>query len=96
MGREGEVWRERLIYPLEGWNGGALGLVEGGADDLPVGEVNLPVRYLLERQTMLHPVLVVAIREIFACVSTTGFLAGDGRLGSLDTVHGRGLVGGLS
>ncbi|KAI6755199.1 hypothetical protein HG531_004305 [Fusarium graminearum] len=68
------------------WHGLALGLVQGGADDLSVGQIDLAVRLLLERECVLHPVLVISVGEILAGVSTTRLLSVGGRLGGLDTI----------
>jgi len=74
-----------LVSTLERRNGLALGLIEGGRNDAPVCQINLAVRLLLVSQCVLHPVLVVALGEVFAGVSTTRLLAvgsGDSGLGT--------------
>jgi len=75
-----------LVCTLERRHGLALGLVQSGADDLSVGQVDLAVRLLLERESVLHPVLVVTVRVILAGVSTTRLLSVGSRLGGLDTI----------
>jgi hypothetical protein len=40
---------------------------------------------LLERQAVLHPVLVVSVGEVFSGVSTSGFLSRCCCFGRLDT-----------
>ena len=52
----------RLVDTLEGRNGLALVLVEGGVDDAAVGELDVRgFRVLLEGEGVLHPVLVVTL-----------------------------------
>src|SRR4051812_4810393 len=67
--------RQRLVRPLERRDGLALVLVERGADDGAVAEVDLAVRLLLPGEGVLHPVLVVAVGVILAGVGATGLLA---------------------
>lgn len=45
------------------------------------------MRGLLERQSVLHPVLVVTVGVVFASVGTAGLLAVGGGGGSLGTVE---------
>ena len=73
-----------LVCALERRNSLALVLIESGADNLPVAELRLAVRLLLPRQRVLHPVLVVTLREVLAGVCTSRLLAVGGRLGGLD------------
>ena len=83
-----QVW-SCLVYTLEGRHGLAFVLVECGANDLTVGEVNLAVRLLLEAESVLHPVLVITVGEVLTSVCTTGLLAVGGRDGGLGTVVGQ-------
>jgi hypothetical protein len=73
-----------LVASGERRNGLALTLVEGGADYGTVAELGLSVGLLLPRESVLHPVLVITVGVVLACVSTTGFLAVGGTLGGLD------------
>lgn len=75
-----------LVHTLEWRNSLALGLVKRVADDLAVGQVDLAVGLLLERQGVLHPVDVVTVGEVFTGVGTTGFLSVGGRGSGLSTV----------
>lgn len=56
------------------------------ADDLAVGQVDLAVRLLLERQGVLHPVDIVTVGVVFTGVGTTRLLSVGGRGGGLSTV----------
>lgn len=74
-----------LVHTLEWRNSLALGLVKCVADDLAVGQIDLAVRLLLERQGVLHPVDVVTVGVVFTGVGTTRLLAVGGRGGGLGT-----------
>jgi hypothetical protein len=52
----------------------------------PVSELDIPMRLLLPGKRVLHPVLVVAIWEIFAGVRAARFFAIGCRFGGLDAV----------
>lgn len=75
----------RLVYTLEGRHGLALGLVEGGGNNVAVAEVDLAVGLLLEGEGVLHPGLVVTFGVVLTGVGATGFLAVGGGLGGLGT-----------
>lgn len=55
------------------------------ADDLAVGQIDLAVGLLLERQGVLHPVDVVTVGVVFTGVGTTRLLSVGGRGGGLST-----------
>src|SRR5699024_1370847 len=78
------LWLAHLVYTLEGRHRLALVLVQSGGDDLAVRQVHLLVRLLLEAERVLHPVLVVTVREVLAGVRTTRLLAGGGGSGGLN------------
>lgn len=73
----------RLVSTLEWWYRLALvgiqSLVLHGAE----GKIDLAVGSLLPCESVLHPVLVITFREVFAGVGTTGFLAVGGSDGGL-------------
>lgn len=73
-----------LIRPLERRNSLTLLLVQRVHLDLPVPNINLIVRCLLEGNGVFHPFGIIPLWIIFTRVSTTGFLAVGGRLGSLN------------
>lgn len=75
-----------LVYTLEGRNGLALGLIERRGNDATVRQVDLAVGALLERQSVLHPFLVVTFGEVLAGVGTTRLLAGGGGGSGLGTM----------
>ena len=52
--------------------------------DGAVANIDLGVRLLLPGQRVLHPIFVVAIRVVFAGVSTSRLLAVGGSFGGLD------------
>jgi hypothetical protein len=75
-----------LVDTLHRGHGLALGLVEGGANDAAVRQVDLAVGLLLPAERVLHPVLVVALGEVLAGVGAARLLpvgGGDGRLGAV-------------
>lgn len=74
-----------LVDTLEGRDSLALILIQRVADYSSVGEVHLAMWLLLERQAVLHPVLVVSVGEVFSGVSTSGFLSRCCCFGRLDT-----------
>jgi hypothetical protein len=74
-----------LVDTLEGRDSLALVLIQRVADYSSVGEVHLAMWLLLERQAVLHPVLVVSVGEVFSGVSTSGFLSRCCCFGRLDT-----------
>lgn len=76
-----------LVHTLEWRNSLALGLVKRVADDLAVGQVDLAVRLLLERQGVLHPVDVITVGVVFTGVGTTRLLSVGGRGGGLSTAN---------
>lgn len=76
-----------LVHTLEWWDSLALVLVECRADNTTVGQVDLAVGLLLPAERVLHPVVVVTIREILTGVGTTGFLSGSGRGSGLGTIE---------
>ncbi len=75
-----------LVDTLHRGHGLALLLVEGGANDAAVREVDLAVRRLLPAEGVLHPVHVVAVGVVLAGVGATRLLAVRGRGGSLGAV----------
>lgn len=75
-----------LVDTLHWRHGLALVLIEGGTNDAAVREVNLAVGLLLPAKRVLHPVLIVTVREVFPGVSATRFLAVRGGGGGLGTV----------
>lgn len=75
-----------LVDTLHRGHGLALGLVEGGANDAAVRQVDLAVGLLLPAERVLHPVLVVAVGVVLAGVGAARLLpvgGGDGRLGAV-------------
>jgi hypothetical protein len=74
-----------LVHTLERRDGLALVLVERVADDAAVAEVDGALRLLLETESVLHPVLVVALGVIFAGVRATRLLSRSSRDSSLCT-----------
>lgn len=72
-----------LIRSLEWWYSLALGLIKGVGYNRSVTNVNLCMRLLLPCECVLHPVLVITVGEVLACVGTTGLLAVCGGLGGL-------------
>ena len=75
-----------LVHTLEGRDGLALILIESGADDAAIAEVDLALRLLLVRESVLHPFLVVALGVILAGVGATGLLSCGGRGSGLGTI----------
>lgn len=75
-----------LVDTLHRGHGLALVLVEGGADDAAVRQVDLAVGLLLPAESVLHPVGVVTVGVVLAGVGATRLLAVRGRGGSLGTV----------
>jgi hypothetical protein len=74
----------RLVLSLERRDSLALVLIQRCAHDSPVLDVDGGVGLLLPGEGVLHPVLVVTVREILTGVGTTGFLADGGGFGGLD------------
>ena len=81
------IWL-RLVGSLEWRHGLALVLVQGRADHAPVAEVDAAVGLLLERQGVLHPVLIIPVGEVFSGMSTTRLLPVGCRDGSLSAEYG--------
>lgn len=77
----------RLVDTLEWWYSLALGLVERVANHATVAQLDLAVGLLLERQSVLHPVVVVTLGVVLTSVCTTGLLAVSGGNGGLGTVN---------
>ena len=76
-----------LVYTLEWRHGLALGLIQGGGNDVAVRQVDLAVGLLLEAESVVHPGLVVSVGVVLTGVGATGLLAGGGRGGGLGTVQ---------
>jgi hypothetical protein len=74
-----------LVHPLERRHSLTLILIECVSYDGSIRPVDLAVRLLLEGERMLHPLLIVTIREILACVCTTRLLSGCCCIGRLNT-----------
>ena len=49
----------------------ALFVIEGRVNDVAVCEINLAVGLLLERERVLHPAIVVSLREILTSMGPT-------------------------
>ena len=64
-----------LVHTLERRDGLALILIQCMSNDRSVCQVDLSVWLLLECQTVLHPVFVVSVWEIFSGMGTTRFLS---------------------
>lgn len=75
-----------LVDTLHGRHGLALVLVQGGANDTAVPEVDLAVRLLLPAERVLHPVDIVTVRVVLAGVGATRLLPVGGRGGRLGAV----------
>ena len=69
-------WRDRSTFIL----------VQCGANDPPVAQINLAMWCLLEGKRVLHPVLVIAFWVVFTGVSATRFLTVSGGGGGLSPV----------
>ena len=68
--------RGRLVDTLEGRNGLALGLVEGGTDDVTILDVDFWLRWVgLPGECVLHPVRIVTLRVILSGVCSTRLLS---------------------
>ena len=63
--------RSVLVDALEWRDWLALFVIEGRVNDVAVCEINLAVGLLLERERVLHPAIIVSLREILASMSTT-------------------------
>ena len=55
------------------------------ANDPTVPQLNLTMGLALEREGMLHPVLIIPVGEVLTGVRATALLAVGGRLGRLDS-----------
>ena len=64
----------RLVCTLERRHRLALLVVQGLSLDSTEVQVNLAVGLLLPCEGVLHPVLVITLREVLTSVSTTGLL----------------------
>jgi hypothetical protein len=60
-----------LISTLEWWNGLALALIQSGANDRSVAEIDLAVWALLPCQGVLHPILIITLWKVLTGVGTT-------------------------
>jgi hypothetical protein len=60
-----------LVCTLEWRYSLALVLIQCSTDDLPVAQIHLAVGLLLPRQSVLHPLLVIAVRVVLAGVCTS-------------------------
>lgn len=76
-----------LILPLERGHRLALRLIERSTRDMSIPDLDILMRLPLPRERVLHPLLVVTIREVLASVGATRFFAVGGRLSGL---HGAG------
>lgn len=74
-----------LVSTLERRNRLALVLVQGCVRDVAVVKVDPAVGVPLPCKGVLCPVLVVTLREVLACVGTTGFLTVSGGNSGLGT-----------
>lgn len=63
------------VFACEWWHALALVLVKSVHGYGTIANVDLGLGLLLPGQTVLHPVLVIAIRVVLARVSSAGFLA---------------------
>ena len=70
----GEFIVHDLVGSLEWGNGLALILVQSMAYDRSVGKIDLALRLLLISKTVLHPLLVVPLREVLSCMCTARLL----------------------
>lgn len=64
-----------LVHTLERRNGLALGLIKRMTNNTAVTQLDLAVRLLLIGQSVLHPVVIVAVRIVLTGMSTTGLLS---------------------
>jgi len=65
--------------PLEWRNSLALGLVQCAADNLSVVQLDVWLADVsLEGKGVLHPLVIVSVREVLSGVSTSGLLSGRG------------------
>lgn len=81
-----EQGKNILVDTLERRNSLALLLIQGVVDNGSVGEVDLSL-WLLPRECVLLPVLVVSLWVILAGVCTTGLLSVGRGLGGLNTTN---------
>lgn len=75
--------RTPLVRTLERRYRLALGRVQGAVLHASVVQVDLAVRILLPCEGVLHPVVVVTLREVLASVRAARLLAVSGRNGGL-------------
>lgn len=73
----------RLVCALERWNSLALLLVERVHLHGAVADVDIALRLLLPRKSVLHPFFIVSVGVVFASVCATRFLAVCCGLGGL-------------
>lgn len=77
----------RLVHTLKWRHRLALILIQRVVLNSPVSEVHLAVGVLLPRKGMLHPVLIVTLREVFTRMGTARLLAIRGGNGGLSPVR---------
>lgn len=82
----GGGWK-RLVSTLEGRDGLALSLIQSTSLNSTVAELDLAVGLLLPGESVLHPVLVITVREILTGVGTTRLLTVGGGGSSLGTIR---------
>ena len=80
----------RSIRPLEWWDSLAFCFVQCVAYHSSVAQIDLSVWFLLERQAVLHPLVIQSVGEVLSSVRATRFLpvcSCNGRLRSTPRQH---------